>query len=526
MVYKGYGMNEIIEVLRRLSKGQSRRKIALQLGLSRNTVRRYEELAYEGGWDGVEVSEEQARGILRQIKPGEKIPLKKKGDEELEKHKDILKEWLKPEFAGAGGLKLSKVRLLLLRKGVDVSYATLRRFVRENLDWKKKQLTVRVRQSEAGEECEIDFGRLGYLEDGGFGKKRLVHGLVVTLNYSRHMYVHLTLKQGIKDCIEGLESAWEFFGGVCKRVILDNFKAAVTKADRYEPILSRSLTEYSSYRDLVIDTAIVRRPRGKPRVERAIQYVQENFWKGEQFIDLNHAQREAKYWCSHIAGERIHGTTRRKPLEVFEQEEAQLLRPLLKGRFDPPTWARCKAHQDHCVRFAQALYSIPGKYIGKTLDVCGNSSIVRIYCEAELIKTHPLQPAGSQSIDSADLPPKKADYALKDRATILQNAREIGLSCGEVTEKLLYGSFHWTRFRQAQKLQRLAQKYGNKEVESACHRALCFDITDVPRIERILILNLESQSEPTHPSGAIVLDHPKFLRPASSFTHHHNNESV
>jgi hypothetical protein len=171
------------------------------------------------------------------------------------------------------------------------------------------------------------------------------------------------------------------------RVVIDNLKPAVTKADRYDPIFARTFSEYAQHRAFTIDAAVPRHPKGKPHVERNVQYVRESFFRGESWIDLAHVQREALRWCIQVAGQRIHGTTRHRPLVVFEQVEQAALRPLERARFDPPVWAACKVHPDHHVCFRKALYSVPTRYVGKTLWVRADQALVRIYAEGESIKT-------------------------------------------------------------------------------------------------------------------------------------------
>jgi transposase len=105
---------------------------------------------------------------------------------------------------------------------------------------------------------------------------------------SRHQYVHVTFSQTVAAVIHGLEDAWVFFGGVVRRVVLDNLRAAITKADRYDPIFQRTMEEYARHRGFVLDPAPVRMPTGKPHVERGVPYVRENFFRGETWRDLAH----------------------------------------------------------------------------------------------------------------------------------------------------------------------------------------------------------------------------------------------
>jgi hypothetical protein len=241
----------------------------------------------------------------------------------------------------------------------------------------------------SGEVAEVDFGRLGLLEDPEAGHKRLLHALLVTLVYSRYQYVWITSRQDLSALINGIEEAWLFFGGVSRRLVIDNLRAAVVKSDRYAPIFQRTFLEYSQHRGFILDPALVRHPEGKAIVERQIPYVRENFFKGESFRDREHVQQEAIQWCQTTAGMRIHGTTRQRPRMVFEQEEQSALLSLTEERFDPPQWGLCKVHPDHHIRFGYGLYSVPTPYIGQQVDVRKDSQLVRLYLKG-LIKTHPV----------------------------------------------------------------------------------------------------------------------------------------
>ena len=305
MAYREVSMWEILNVLRRIGRGESKSAVARATGHERRTVRRYVAEAQELGWvPGLhEADEELALEVYRRVRPGAGEEV---GPAELllRPHRDEIAGWLKTEEAGDAGLRLTKVHELLRRRSVDVSYASLRRFAAKHCGFEgRRRLTVRLEEVPAGDVAQVDFGLLGLIEVEP-GKRRRVHALVVTLVHSRHQYVHVTHHAGLPDLIEGLEDAWEFFGGVVARVILDNLKAAVVKADRYEPVFNRTFDEYADYRGFVIDAAVVRSPTHKPHVERTVPYVRDAFFRGEDWMNLEHVQREAKRWVRESAGMR------------------------------------------------------------------------------------------------------------------------------------------------------------------------------------------------------------------------------
>jgi hypothetical protein len=281
--------------------------------------------------------------------------------------------------------------------------------------------------------------------------------------------------------------------------------------------------EYADYRGFVIDAAIARHPTGKPTVERSVQYVRENFFRGEQWIDRDHVQREAERWCREIAGQRIHGTTRQRPLVVFENIEKNALIPLSMPPFDPPKWAECKVHPDHHIQFGKALYSVPTCHVGKTVTVRGDSKLVRIYLKGELVKTHKRMDEGKRSTDFADYPKELAPYAMRNPERMIQEAHRQSEHVGQFMEALLAGDFPWAKLRQAQKLLRLTNKYGHKRLDAACRRALYFELYNVKRVETIVLGELERERETAAPGspvqGQLIEFPPRFLRPETSFNH-------
>ena len=523
MAYREIGMWEVLEVLRQVHRGERQRAIARVTGHSRSTIRRYVALARELGWAPmlVEPDEALALGVAKRLRPVPREPGPGESEARLLAHQAQIRAWLEPEEGGRG-LRLAKVRQLLERQGVDVPYSSLHRFATKHCGFADaRRLTVRVADVAPGEVAEVDFGRLGLVPDPETGHRCVVHALIVTLVYSRHQYVHVTHSQKLSDLIEGLEDAWAFFGGVPARVVLDNLKAAVTKADRYDPVFQRTFAEYAGYRGFVVDAAVPRHPKGKPHVERQVQYLRENFFRGETWLDRNHVQREAVRWCLGVAGQRVHGTTRKRPFAVFETTEKPALQPLVRERFDPPAWASCKVHPDHHIQFQKGLYSVPTRHVGKTVWVRGDSKLIRIHVEGECVKTHERVAEGARSTDYLDYPEELAPYAMRDPELLLCEARRQGEHTGRFMEKLLAGPFPWAKLRQGQKLLRLVNKYGRPRVEAACHRAVYFELFNVRRVEAIVKHGLDRRElDPSAARGQLVLlPTARFLRPAGSFTH-------
>jgi len=272
---------------------------------------------------------------------------------------------------------------------------------------------------------------------------------------------------------------------VFRVLIPDNLKPVVTNADSVNPQLSKGWLDYAQHVGFGTDPARVRSPQDKPRVERAVQYVRGNFWAGEDFADLADAQARAEAWCRERAGMRIHGTTARRPVEMFTELEAGCLLPIPE-RYDVPAFTRVKVHRDYHVEVAKALYSVPEQYLGQYLDARADSELVKLYSAGKLAKTHPRQPPGGRSTDREDLPEHKAGYALRDLSRLIAACALHGENVGIYAERLLDDPLPWTRMRSVYRLLGLVRRYGPDPVETACERSLDLDVVSVSKIAAML----------------------------------------
>lgn len=517
MGYRETGMVEVREIVRRWLRGDGIRAIARGTGMDRKTVRAYLRGAAAAGVvrGGGGPTDEQLARIATTRRPGRPTTHTTLSAEleALRPQEATIRRWLKDD-----GLRLTKIHRRLRSQGVRVSYSSLYRFVRAVCDFGTPALTVRVAEPPPGEAAEIDFGVLGLWIDPLLGRPRRVYGLLVTLCFSRYAFLAISLRQDLAAVLAGLESAWVFFGGVVKRLVEDNLKPVVTRPDRYAPTIDRVFLEYAQFRGFVVDPAVVRHATGKPKVERGIPYCRQDFFRGEAFRDVAEMQARAVAWCRDLAGTRVHGTTRQVPRVVFETVEQPALLPLAPEPFDRPTWAKATVHPDHHIQFGRALYSVATRYVGQRVEVRGDSRLVRIYHHGELIKVHPPQPPGGRSTDYTDYPAARAAYAMRAPDACVRQAAQVGPAVAQFVRVLLSGTFPWARLRQAQKLLRLAERYGAARVNAACARALAFELLDVARVERILHTALEREPGPTE-RGAVRPLPARFARAPQSFTH-------
>ena len=514
MAFREVRVNEIQEVLRCWLAGDGLRTVAERAGVDRKTARRYVDAAQAAGLvrDGGQgqICDELVGQVIAAVRParagGHGVAW-----ESLLVHEQRIQDWIEKE-----DLQLTNIHGKLTRLGVVVPYRTLHRFAAERCGFGRRQPTVRVADGEPGVECQIDFARMGLIADPETGRRRVVHALIFTAVYSRHMFVWLTFRQTLDAVIAGCEAAWGFFGGIFKVLIPDNMSPVIADADPVNPTFTVGWLDYAQARGFGTDPARVRSPKDKPRVERVVQYVRGNFFAGEAFTDLPDAQRRVEHWCATTAGLRLHGTTYQRPAEHFATVEQQHLLPAPNGRYDVPIFATPKVARDLHIEVARGLYSVPGELIGQRVEVRADSRLVKVFSRGQLVKTHPRVAAGSRSTDPGDYPVGRAEYALRDVATLTSKAAAAGPAVGVYASRLLDVPLPWTRMRTVYRLLGLVRTYGADPVEQACTRALELDVVDVGKIARMLEQAIEHDPAPV--AAKVVGGSGRFARDASEFS--------
>jgi transposase len=503
MSYRELTMVEVKEVLRRMQAAHGLRKIARETGIDRKTVRRYLEAAAAVAVPTQgELTDEHVASVLQHVQVRESLATRS-AERPLTAYRSRIEQWLN----GESPLRLTKICTLLQREGVDVKYWTLHRYVQREFHWHIKTPTVRLPDPPPGQEAQVDFGRMGWIEVPEYEGRRRLWALIVTLSFSRYMFVWPTLWQTTEAVCEGLDAAWQFFDGMPVTLIPDNMRAMVARPDALAPRLTDAFADYAQARGLFIDPARVRRPKDKARVENQVPYVREAWFAGERFASVADAQVHARTWCAEQAGRRVHGTTRQVPREVYETVEKSAMHPAPATPFDVPRYVDAKVQADHHIQVDYALYSVPHRYLHQTVRVRIDRATVRVYAQGALIKAHPRVASGQRATDPNDYPIGKAEYAVRSMDALLTQARALGVHIGQYAERIVSGPLPWARMRQGYALLRLCHKFGAVRVDAVCERALEFDVIDVPRITRMLQQATVTPT-PTEPGYAKVIPIP------------------
>jgi transposase len=377
------------------ARGWSRRRIARELNLDRKTVRRHLRRAKSPTLStpgAPELNPLKSPGVST---PGSE-PVSKPLEETLssENGRPSLCDPHQELIASKVESGLSAQRIfqdLIGEVGFGGSYQSVKRFVR-GLKAAEPQRVWRV-EVQPGEEAQIDFGA-GAPIVSTEGSRRRSWVLRMVLSNSRKAYSEAVFHQTTENLIRCLENAFRSFGGVPRVLNLDNLKAAVQRADWYDPEFNPKLLSFCRHYGTALLPCRPRVPEHKGKTERAIAYLKGNALKGRQFESLAALNAFLREWERTVADVRIHGTTRQQVAAVFAQEKSCLL-PLPPDLFPCFQEAQRTVHRDCYVEVAKAYYAVPAEYLRREVWVRWDGREVRVFnLRFEQIALHPRQDPG------------------------------------------------------------------------------------------------------------------------------------
>lgn len=400
-----------------------------------------------------------------------------------------------------------------------VSYTSFKRFVLNHpvhFSIQRKS-TCRI-ETDPGEEIQIDYAKLGVHHEPGSTHGHIAYLFIGTLSHSRHKYVEVVYTQNQQSFIESHIRMFAYFGGVPKRLVIDNLKTGVISPDLYDPKINRSYAELAEYYNTFIDPCRVRKPQDKGKVERDVQTLRDLARKlrvlypllsASQLSDaINRSVRE-EY------GARNHGTTGEKPYEVFSSIERQQLKALPETPFVIAIWKTATVHPDHYIQFEKQAFSVPTVYIGKTVWVRGTEKFIQIFFGDRLIKQH-IRTQRKRHTDLADFPENIQAALDKGMPLWIQGqAALIGPHFRDCIRKVLQPNV-FTNMRRAQGLLSTARKYSVAVVEQAAQKMLAERLTLTHKIMLAIISQLICEQTSTPPLSPETQD---FMRAPDYYTY-------
>lgn len=354
---------DVAVMLRLHAKGWGSKRIARELGVSKNTVKRY-------------------------LRAGGYVPYG--GPEGREKVLDGLEVWVTEQFHKHRG-NADVVRQELEKvHGLRVSLRTVERAVTDERRQLEAETVATVRfETPPGKQLQGDFGQTS-VEIAE--EKTKIFLCVVTLGYSRRPYVEVFENEQVASWLTTLEGAFYHFGGVPEEVLIDNARALVTvhNPQTREVVFSPTFAAFARYWGFTPKACAPYRARTKGKDERGVGYVKRNAIAGRSFAGMEELRSHLRWWMREVADVRIHGTTGERPIDRFRNAEAAALKPLgSKPRFQKTRELRRVVHNDLCVEVDTNHYSVPWRLIGEEVLVLVSEDALTVSYAGGIVARHP-----------------------------------------------------------------------------------------------------------------------------------------
>jgi transposase len=353
--------DEVMVILELKRKGWGAKRIGCELGISKNTVKRYIRC---GGWEPYgrpsrrKALDEQRQWIAEQY-------------DMHHGNADVVRQELQKQF----GLQVSL-------RTVERAVAPQRREMRA-----RSQATERF-ETAPGKQMQADFGQTRVLIGG---ERIWVFLCVFTLGYSRRPFVKPFAHERQLHWFEGIEAAGRHFGGFTEELLIDNARALVklNNPQTGEVIFTDAFRAFAAYWGFRPRACAPFRARTKGKDENGVGYVKRNAIAGHSFESWEALEGHLAWWMREVADVRIHGTTGEQPLQRFLRDEAKTLRPLeAKAPFvQARELVRC-VHTDLCVELETNHYSVPWRYIGEQVILRAEKGQLRVLYAGQEIARH------------------------------------------------------------------------------------------------------------------------------------------
>jgi len=272
----------------------------------------------------------------------------------------------------------------LVEQGYCGGYTILKDYLR--LVRPTRQRAYLTLHYDPGQCAQADWGHAGVLNVGQACRR--LSFLIVTLCYSRMMYLEFTLSQTLEHFLGGLQNAFLYFGGVPAEVLSDNLKTAVVRHPfASAPVFHERYLDFAAHHGFTPKACGIHQPQAKGRVENNVGYVKKSLLNGLNPTGLAMVNTAGRLWLDTVANVRIHGVKRQRPIDLFNNEKP-LLRPLNSKPYDIGLVISARADPQFRVRVEGNRYSVPAAYAGARITLKRTPDHLWFYHNDSLIADH------------------------------------------------------------------------------------------------------------------------------------------
>lgn len=421
------------------------------------------------------VSRNAVRSVLRS--GAAEVPALER-DAQLDEHLDKLRAL----YVECRGNRV-RVHEKLADDGIEVAYSTLTSFLRRHGIGEKEKVPAGHYHFEPGQEMQHDTSP-HVVEVGA--EKVTLHCASLVLCYSRLIYAQLYRRWTRFEVRCFLTEALDYFGGAAARCMIDNSSVILAGGSGKDAIISDEMAAFAKHFGFHFVAHALGDANRSARVERPFHYVENNFYPGRTFADLADANDQLRQWvdAKNAAPKRALGN--RIPKELWTAE-LSAMQPLPRHIPEPYRLHERRVDVDAFVRLDTNRYSMPAKLIGARVSLRETLSQVRVFDGHRLVCEHERAEPGARAIvrlpehayvrrRHQPKPPSEQELQLAGLAP------ELAELVGRIRRRR---SGHTPRY--VAQLHRLYIDYPTEALLAAVRDALAYDLTDLARIERMVL---------------------------------------
>ena len=301
---------------------------------------------------------------------------------------------------------------------------------------------------------------------------------VAALSFSDYFYIEGMTCCDISNWIRVNNNALAYFGGITQMVTPDNCKVAVTEnKDWINPSVNKDFQAWAEHNGTVILPAKVRSPRWKPNVEGHVKLITMHILvEMDEMTFYSLDELNAVLWqkMEQENRENFQGLSYSRK-DLFENEEKEALLPLPETQYEYLERKSVKVGPDFSFIYDKVHYSMPRKYLKKTLEIRAGATKIYVYNESgDLIRTHDRSyTPKSWVVIPSDMPREYADYGYWNKPYFLAKAESVGPETKALIQRVIEKfEYPVQSFRSCFGILRFAEKYGKAALEECCHDAI------------------------------------------------------
>jgi transposase len=495
-------MQQIRLIIHHLQRGLSGRKIATELGLSRNTVKLYTERITRSSFSLDELHKMQDTGLSAELYPS---PEKTSADPRRQGFSERTALF-------SDDLKRTGVTRLLLweeyRKGAPDGYEYSQFCELLSREQKLNNASMHF-EYVPGDMLLVDFaGDLLSYADQQTGEVITCPVLVCVLPFSGYSYAIALANATLPQVVKGLNQCLAFFGGVPMNFKSDNMKQIVQKSCRYEPVFTEMIQQWALHNSLTLLAARVRKPKDKAPVESEVKLIYQRIYaplRNKLFFSLSELNEAILIQLS-LHHERAFQKKEANRATRFMELERPCLQALPREPYLMKHSASYKVQKNYHVILGEDWhqYSVPYAYIGKQVETIYDTDVVEIYYQHKRIALHTRNYKKHGYTTTTEHMPQGHQFYQEqkgwDAGYFLSQAAKLGSSTVLYMKTMLESKrFTEQTYNACLGLLRLAKSYGPQRIEAACTRALRGRTYNYRTIHNILAANLDKLEEQTAP---------------------------